>query len=480
MKKTIKHNLKKVLPIGVEDRLNEVNHKLDQLDTKIDAFKQEFSSHDFRIDELKEKIKHVEPYQPIYGISGIVDHPVRECINRAEVVYKELENNVKGTKMLDIGSSLGYIPFYFSDRGAHADGWDLSPGNIEVSNLSKQINGSNANFYNKELDNKTISIISNSAYDVITVFNVFHHIVAYKGLPYAQSLVRDLTNCTPIMFIELAQKGEDKSLFWDKHIPKNDLVLLKLCKDVDIVKVGEFQTHLSKKKRPMYKVTRKNIKVNNRNYLYKNMARQAYKNSNVGLQRTYFKTLDNKYFIKKYNFNKWDEENQKQIINEINFLLQSRQIKNIPSLIDFEIKAESATLVLNNIKGELIFECKDVNPEKVAKILIDTFYSMEKNGFYHNDIRSWNVLYDNVSTKTTLIDFGMVYPTQNENNMIAFLWAIWGMINNHKESFETSKTQLPNKNEGFSQNSYLLKIYEEIEKNLNLRFEDLINIAGGE
>ena len=55
-------------------------------------------------------------------------------------------------RLVDFGSSLGYFPFFFADRGAIATGIDLSPGNIAVALATQRLNGLQANFQTAALN----------------------------------------------------------------------------------------------------------------------------------------------------------------------------------------------------------------------------------------------------------------------------------------------------------------------------------------
>jgi hypothetical protein len=70
--------------------------------------------------ELVGHLNQVEFCQPLYGVTGL-EMPLRGCRDRALAIEDALAN--------DFGSSLGYFPFYFADRGAITTGRDLNAKN---------------------------------------------------------------------------------------------------------------------------------------------------------------------------------------------------------------------------------------------------------------------------------------------------------------------------------------------------------------
>lgn len=232
-------------PVRIERELLEIKQALKE-------------TRDNRLDKLRALIKEVEPYQPTYGIDGILgDQPKRDSLDRCRAIEEYL-GNVTGLRMLDIGSSLGYVPFYFADRGAITYGWDSNPKNAEVSRLIGDINGIKIDIKTKVFDADSMRTIKGDSYDVITILSVLHHVIHAHGLKYTQELMEYILSVTPVLIVELAKKGEDKNLFWDESQPKHELDIFELVKDkVDIKEIGTFHNHLSNNKRPLYAITLK-------------------------------------------------------------------------------------------------------------------------------------------------------------------------------------------------------------------------------
>lgn len=439
MKKTIK----KLIP----QQVKEERARLRKMQDDITAIRENVFHRDRRLDDLKQYLKEVEAYQPTYGLTGIIDKPQRDSKDRCQVIEAHLGRAAR-LKLLDIGSSLGYIPFYFADRGASTEGWEYNPKNAEVARLIGQINGVEATFKTKEFNLDSVNALQDNEFDVVTILSVMHHVTFYKGLDYSKKLMKALLEKCPIVIVELAKKGEDKKLEWDASQPKDELEIFNLVKDeVTIKKIGEFSNHLSKNKRPLYVVSRKKtLKVNSKNYTYLEKSSEAYNNSPIAgaaMRRFYY--FGEGFVAKEYQFGKEVGINKKQIIAELNTLLNTENVPSLPKLIDYELNEKNARVVIQKVKGQLLDELigrsDNLPVDKIMKDVLSALVELEGEGLCHNDVRSWNVIYD--GKKATLIDYGFVSHKQQDNDLIALLWVVNAVVTGERESYDIAKTELP-------------------------------------
>lgn len=446
-------------------RLNYITKQLESIQGKLAEIQGDVGNHDTRLDHLKRILAEVEHYQPAYHVSGVIDNPARDSLDRCRAIESYL-GKVPGTYLLDIGASLGYVCYYFTDRGAVCEGWEYNPKNTEAARLIGEINGIATAVKTKSLDDETVKTIQPGDFDVVTILNVFHHTIHYNGLEYTQKLVKELIERVPVMIVELAKKGEDPKLFWDKAQPKDELAIFDLVKDkVNITKIGDFSNHLSDKFRPLYAVTskEKTVAINGRTYQYDKKSNEAYSKSIVAyskLKRHYYFALN--YIIKEYEFTKYDDnENLKQIVSEISTLLQVKDIHNMPKLIDFELTTRGARVVVERIEGDLLVDRLMLtnNPRIIAKEVLKSLSDLEKQGLYHNDVRSWNIIY--TDKKVSLIDYGFVSHKNSDNDLNALLWVLYAVLTGEREGTHTGKTDLPPK-DAFKSDHSLLKLYERV------------------
>jgi O-antigen chain-terminating methyltransferase len=461
MKKIMKKTIKRVAPgLTVQiNRLLRMGARLEILEQKIDAVNEGIASHDNRLDRLKELAAKVEPYQPAYSVSGVIDSPRRDSKDRCVTIENAIKP-VAGKRILDIGSSLGYVSFYMADRGAKVEGWEYNSANAEVARLIGDINGIDVGFKTKELNSDTVKTIRPGQFDAVSILSVFHHIIFYNGLEYTQNLVKELTERIPIVIVELAKKGEDKKLFWDKWQPDNELAIFDLVKDkVAIKKIGDFGNHLSKHTRPLYMVTTKNlVRVGSRTYGYDHVTSEAYENSPIA----HNKTVDRKYYfsedyiIKEYNLHPGgNQDNLYQMVAEINAFVNVTGRLNVyhaPKLLDFEINDSVARVVVEKIRGDLLSDLaspglKTGQLRRVAKDVLRTLADLERHGMHHNDVRSWNVIYSE-KDGAWLIDYGFAGSESTDDDIIALLWMLKALEDGEREPYQQGKTTSP-KHTGF-------------------------------
>ena len=205
--------------------------------------------------ELEARLNCVEYYQPLYGISGF-EAPLRKCRDRAVTIESALAPLGEGFRLVDFGSSLGYFPFYFADRGAIATGMDIKPENTAVAQATAQLNGLDATFRTGALDLETVEAISPGEYDAALLLSILHHITHRQGLDYVRQLLSKLLDRVPNLILELAHRDEDVRFAWRQSLPEDPLEILSACGDVEVRPLANFQSHLSKVTRPMYLVSR--------------------------------------------------------------------------------------------------------------------------------------------------------------------------------------------------------------------------------
>lgn len=420
---------------------------------------------DDRLTKIRELVSRVEPYQPLYGITGIIDEPKRSSKDRCNSILNSLGKDITGLRVLDVGSSLGYTSFYMADRGAVVQAWESNVNNAEVAKHVRGVNGVPVDLLVKELNIDTAKTIKTNQFDVVIVLSVFHHLIHEQGLESTKKIVGELLQKAPILIVELAKKGEDPKLWWDTAQPDDELEIIEGL-DVEVEKIGDFGNHLSNKTRPIYKITKKHVIVNNKAYPYNRLSHVPYKDSPITssvLQRIYY--YSSQHFIKHYVFNRDIKDNQQQIINEINFYQNlTRNNKSHPLLTkmtDFEISGGCAKIVFEKFDGALPDEnwskLDELGLEKVVIDLLNVLSFVEGLGYHHNDIRSWNIMLGKKDSR--LIDFGLTSPIEIEDNKKALLWAVWALANRSRETYEAKDDKMGLPPETSFKTSFLSKLY---------------------
>jgi O-antigen chain-terminating methyltransferase len=180
-------------------------------------------------------------------------------VDRCEAIHKAI-GNASGMRILDVGSSLGYVSFYFADRGAMMEGWDSNNKNVEISQLISELNGISAVFKVVLFNRKSVNSFKKGDFDIVIMLSVLHHVTKNQGLNTTKKLIKHLVDVVPMLIVELARKGENPGKWkWDKSQPENELEIFDLVKDYVIIeKIGEFSRFVGKT-RPIYIILKKNV-----------------------------------------------------------------------------------------------------------------------------------------------------------------------------------------------------------------------------
>ena len=410
-------------------------------------------ANDTRLDDLRRLLEEpdVEPYQPIYGVTGLLPgEPRRGCVDRCRAIEHFL-GPVHDLRMLDIGSSLGYMSFHYAARGASVSGWEAHDKNVEASRQIAGINGIDVDFDVARFDNESVQTIAENSYDVVLLLSVVHHLVNSDGLGSVQALMAELLRRVPTVIVELAQKGEDPALIWDSAQPDDDLAIFERVRDnVEIVKLGEFGTHLSDQPRPIYAVTllSNTIAVNGTDYRYDTRSVAAYTGSPVPMiraRRRYY--FDSEHVVKEYDFDgDFEHDNRAQIEAEIATLTRLAGRPGIPVLLDYELSPAGARLALKRTAGSLLVDLLGIDlgvPEArvIAEHVLRALAELERVGLNHNDVRSWNVIYDGETA--SLIDYGRSSDEVTDDDAPALLWLLKAVISGKREDFDPRQDSLP-------------------------------------
>lgn len=204
--------------------------------------------------------KRTELYQPSYRTREFTllrkDALQRDCEDRVSAIVECLPPG-KGS-YLDIGSQFGYFVFRVAEQGFMSHGMeaDTVAHNCAVS-LGRLNRVRNVFFHNARLDEELAKVLP--VYDVISILNVFHHLVHKLGFDSADRIIRTLCGkCESTLFFETGE-SEETDCCWSKDLafmgsPSREWIADYLASIgfSEVREIGRFRTHLSAHKRTLF------------------------------------------------------------------------------------------------------------------------------------------------------------------------------------------------------------------------------------
>ncbi|NEG61754.1 methyltransferase domain-containing protein [Pantoea agglomerans] len=358
-----------------------------------------------------------EVYQTIFGHPEWDDNVSRNCNERLDVIYEVYTTLSKKLgrplKVLDLGCAQGFFSLSLASRGATVKGIDFLDKNINVCRaLAKENTSFDVEFDTGRIED-IIEKIEPRKYDLVIGLSVFHHIVHEHGIDKVRLWLSKLADSVHAMILELALKNEP--LYWGPSLPEQPEELIENCKFYRII--AEYQTHLSSVIRPMYVVSNDYLILNNYCEEFTYSSSVPYK-TDVEVHensRRYYFNAD--HVCKYYNFSKANlssfeqERSRKELLQEIDFLSSPPSGFSAPQLVDSGTGKNDGWVVMERISGDLLSDAleknKKIDLDHIIRSLLEQLVILEENGYYHDDIRSWNILIDRKNS-VNLIDFGSI------------------------------------------------------------------------
>lgn len=389
----------------------------------------------FLQEKLFAELSVVEIYQPIYGFAQpFYGCPKRLSTDRVDIISSNTYFNFKGSKILDAGCSLGYFSFKFEEFGSRCHGIDANPHNINICKYLSRINKSSSTFDFLAFDNDYVLSIVSGDYDACFVFSVLHHLIHSFGLAYVQKMMLNLFERINFIFVELANKSEDGNYEWHASLPENELEVFDLLVDADIVNLGSAPTHLGPVKRNLYLVKKKHVVLDGVEYALNSISFASFSGASIR-GREYIDS--DAYFILRHRISRITQ-NMTVFLNDCYaYAYKLRMIGtalNYIILKDFIILKDDVFFVFNKLSGVTLNHVLSsgeiqLNPVNVIKQLLFLLVRLHGVGFYHNDIRPWNIIYDHKNNEVYLIDFELSSHLDVDNQINSLRWLFLFLIN---------------------------------------------------
>ena len=393
------------------------------------------------LDELIAQLP--ERYQPIYGradeaASRVADSPRTDAIvTLADSLARTLERPLR---VLDLGSAQGYFAFLLADRGHFVVGVDYLPINVAVS---RAIHHTHPHLTVEfvEADLSTLSdLIVDGNFDLVLGLSVLHHIAFRDGHDQAIATVELLRKHVAHGVFEMALR--DEPVYWADHLPADPRVTLAPYEFIrELVRSG---THLSDIERPLLFCSRTHALVQDELHHIERFSEASHPAASEVLRgkRRYY-DIDAgivkiaAHFGASVDLAQLDDiraemRHESTVIDQLAGILT-----DLPTIFEFAESPNEILIGKSTFPGHLVSELaaglSGDERETILGQVLDQLVQLEAHGWYHTDLRTWNVVWNDELQRAWLIDHGAierdptdaVWPNDACHSLVAFTIALW-------------------------------------------------------
>lgn len=354
-----------------------------------------------------------ELYQPLYGHEDLSPEPRRHCLDRLKMITDvscALQQHLnRPLRVLDLGCAQGFFSFYLAAQGASVLGIDHESRNIDVCEVLRLEHPDYEISFRKDNVSDVIETLEKDSFDLVLGLSVFHHVAHEKGTEYVQGLLRRLSSKTQAQLLEFALREEP--VYWSVSLPADERSWL-----VDspfVMPMGRFETHLSAVKRPLFYASNRTAYLGGKIYAFSSWMPRAHERENGYHQesRRYF--FSDKEVIKllqldgpRGEFNRCEWEAEQKFLSHC-----PADVPGVPPLLGFGVEEMTGWIVEGRLAGErlsvLMAESRPYDTPVILLDILDQLVALERHGYFHNDVRPWNVLVS-ADGPARLIDFGSI------------------------------------------------------------------------
>ena len=357
-----------------------------------------------------------ECYQPIFGHPSPPAIVQRSCLDRLEPIRTVVESLVahygRPLRILDLGSAQGFFTLSLSPYCEQAMGIDMNHENVALSSaLARQQDITNVVFREARVQD-FVRDLEPGAYDVALGLSVFHHLCHSDGFTDTRALIDDLAGKVDVLLLELALSSEP--LYWAEALPDTPESLVSSVAFIRCL--GTFGTHLSEAKRPLLYCSDRVWHFPRSTERFTDWSIESHELSHGTHEasRRYFVSEDR--YAKTYqltgprrpvNKSEYDAE-VSSLRGLAGFAMTSVEV---PTLHDHGETDDYAYVVTDRIAGRRLSELLSLGDRPAVLPIIEAVFlqlaELESHGYYHNDLRAWNVLVD-AHGHPRLMDFGSI------------------------------------------------------------------------
>lgn len=352
-----------------------------------------------------------EVYQPIFGHPELSENSSRACQDRLTHIvdiYRVAETVLgRPPKVLDLGCAQGFFSLNLAALGAQVHGIDYLEQNVQVCEaLRDEHPDIQAQFTFGKIQD-LLDTIEADQYDMVLGLSVFHHLVYDLGKESVRDMLELLLHKVTVFVGEFALAEEP--LYWGEAQPQDPRYLL--CGSAFLHELSRHPTHLADIQRPLYVASNRLWYLDGMGQRIEAWTPDSHAlaaGAHQGARRYY---LSDDYFVKVLRVDgRFGERNQTELVRESQFLQSPPPGFDAQRFYTSGGNATESWLVTERIEGDLLLDAITRGDALDTRmILLDVLAQLallEQHGFYHDDVRTWNVML--AQGRARLIDFGSI------------------------------------------------------------------------
>jgi len=399
-------------------------------------------------DQVPQSLPHLvarlpEVYQPIFAhpeLSTTVSRPCDDRLEHLLSITRAMSQRLgRPLRILDIGCAQGYFSLHLAADGAHVTGVEILPANVAVCRaLAAEHPTYDVRFEESSLE-EFLATIQQDTYDVVLGLSIFHHLTHLYGIETMRGLFGMLAERIAVGIFEMARADEPPA--WAASQPSDERTLLEPYAFVH--ELARIPTHLSQIKRPLFFASNRAWYVPGHFAFFDTWTTKAHAFVGESVQqvRRYFFNEDTLCKVYRHT-GQFGHLNRNDLENEALFLASAASIlPGAPRLFVSGTNGDYAWIVRERIAGDLLVDAirqgRPYDPFRVISDVLEQLCILEKAGFYHTDLRTWNVIlrYDGGAS---IIDFGSLSQvpcdqTWPKNLFLVFWTFVWSVVQHWAE-----------------------------------------------
>lgn len=383
-----------------------------------------------------------ELYQPIFGYPGhSASRPAD--LDRTDAVVAAVTQIAIAVghplRILDLGSAQGYFSFIMAQAGHSVVGVDYLPANVRLATAIADLQPDLDVCFVEDQVEHFVATVEPGQFDVVLGLSILHHIVHSAGSEAATALVEVLASNVPFGLFEMATR--DEPVYWAASQPIDPRVTLSPY--AFIRAIAHSPTHLSDVPRPVFFCAAHHALINDELYDLASFAESSHasgRDAIVGKRRYYATASSIVKITARFAEGIADDDlaDMRAEIRREAAILDAGQLPiDTPEIRELTATEDEILIARTAMPGVLLADIigrHDLDRSEIYAQLLDALAALESAGLYHNDLRTWNVLWDEAARRLRLIDFGQLldhpgdvsWPFDARYSLVLFAEALFG------------------------------------------------------